>query len=159
MISRFVPRFGWIKLSLHQVCNIFYNLPIPFASSESCFLLMLWFSLQWLLRSSMDQWVFLKENQKRRHLVSKQWVLLFFLANFHHPKSPLQAYVPTIIRNWCVLTAYPQWHLLISLFRGVYIPTQLINFSIVPPHLRFFTVSVVSLFWSKRLTFCHSTIY
>ncbi|EDR02616.1 uncharacterized protein LACBIDRAFT_308281 [Laccaria bicolor S238N-H82] len=65
------------------------------------------------------------------------------------------ASVPTIIRNWCVLTD-PQWRLLI-LFRGVYIPTQLINFSIVPPHLRFFTVSVVSWFWSKRLMFCHLT--
>ena len=42
-----------------------------------------------------------------------------------------QAYVPTLVRNW-----------------GVYIPTQVINFSLVPPHLRFVFVSVVSLFWS-----------
>ena len=159
MISRFVPRFGWIKLPLRQVCNFFYYYPFLSPHQSCVFLLMSWFSLQWLLHSSMDQWVFLKENQKSHHLVSKQWVLLFFLTNFHHPKFPLQAYVPTIIRNWCVLTAYPQWHLLISLFRGVYIPTQLINFSIVSPHLRFFTISVVSLFWSKHLTFCHSTIY
>ena len=42
-----------------------------------------------------------------------------------------QAYVPTLIRNW-----------------GVFVPTQLINFSLVPPHLRMVTVGVVSLFWS-----------
>ncbi|CAA7263576.1 unnamed protein product [Cyclocybe aegerita] len=45
------------------------------------------------------------------------------------------AYVPTLIRNW-----------------GVYIPTQLINFSIIPPHLRFVTVSIVSLFWNTYLS-------
>jgi protein Mpv17 len=44
----------------------------------------------------------------------------------------LQAYVPTLVRNW-----------------GVFIPTQLINFAIVPHHLRFVTVSIVSLFWSR----------
>ncbi|KDR73317.1 hypothetical protein GALMADRAFT_251935 [Galerina marginata CBS 339.88] len=45
------------------------------------------------------------------------------------------AYVPTLIRNW-----------------GVYIPTQIINFSLVPPHLRFVVVSVVSLFWNTYLS-------
>ncbi|KAJ3502498.1 hypothetical protein NLJ89_g8859 [Agrocybe chaxingu] len=45
------------------------------------------------------------------------------------------AYVPTLIRNW-----------------GVYIPTQIINFSIIPPHLRFVTVSIVSLFWNTYLS-------
>ena len=35
--------------------------------------------------------------------------------------------------------------LLIPLFRGVYIPRQPINFSIVSPHLRLFTVDVVRL--------------
>ncbi|KAK0438552.1 hypothetical protein EV421DRAFT_950656 [Armillaria borealis] len=41
------------------------------------------------------------------------------------------AYVPTILRNW-----------------GVFIPTQIINFALVPHHMRFVVVSVVSLFWS-----------
>ena len=54
-----------------------------------------------------------------------------FYAASHDELISQQAYIPTIIRNW-----------------GVYIPTQLINFSIVPPHLRFVTVSIVSLFWS-----------
>ena len=41
--------------------------------------------------------------------------------------------------------------LLVPLFRGVYIPTQLINFSVLLPHLQCFTINVVSRFWSKRL--------
>jgi len=45
------------------------------------------------------------------------------------------AYVPTLLRNW-----------------GVFIPTQIINFSIVPHHLRFLCVSVVSLFWNTYLS-------
>ncbi|KAK7037668.1 Protein required for ethanol metabolism [Paramarasmius palmivorus] len=45
------------------------------------------------------------------------------------------AYAPTLIRNW-----------------GVFIPTQIINFSIVPHHLRFVVVSVVSLFWNTYLS-------
>jgi len=45
------------------------------------------------------------------------------------------AYVPTLIRNW-----------------GVFIPTQIINFSIVPHHLRFVVVGVVSLFWNTYLS-------
>ncbi|KAF8153420.1 hypothetical protein B0H34DRAFT_784481 [Crassisporium funariophilum] len=45
------------------------------------------------------------------------------------------AYIPTLLRNW-----------------AVYIPTQLINFSLVPPHLRFVVVSVVSLFWNTYLS-------
>lgn len=45
------------------------------------------------------------------------------------------AYVPTLIRNW-----------------GVYIPTQIINFSLIPPHLRLVVVSVVSLFWNTYLS-------
>jgi len=45
------------------------------------------------------------------------------------------AYVPTLLRNW-----------------AVYIPTQLINFSVVPPHLRFVFVGVVSLFWNTYLS-------
>ncbi|KIO05911.1 hypothetical protein M404DRAFT_139909, partial [Pisolithus tinctorius Marx 270] len=46
-----------------------------------------------------------------------------------------QAYEPTLIRNWIV-----------------FIPTQIINFSIVPHHLRFVVVSVVSLFWNTYLS-------
>lgn len=34
-------------------------------------------------------------------------------------------------------------------FRAVFIPAQIINFAIVPHHLRFGFVSVVSLFWSR----------
>ncbi|KAF9261715.1 hypothetical protein L218DRAFT_961199 [Marasmius fiardii PR-910] len=45
------------------------------------------------------------------------------------------AYAPTLIRNW-----------------GVFVPTQIINFSIVPHHLRFVVVSVVSLFWNTYLS-------
>jgi len=33
--------------------------------------------------------------------------------------------------------------------RGVFIPAQIINFALVPHHLRFVFVGVVSLFWSK----------
>jgi len=45
------------------------------------------------------------------------------------------AYVPTLLRNW-----------------ALFIPTQAINFSIVPPHLRFLFVGVVSLFWNTYLS-------
>jgi len=45
------------------------------------------------------------------------------------------AYVPTLLRNW-----------------AVYIPTQVINFAIIPPHLRFVFVGVVSLFWNTYLS-------
>lgn len=44
-------------------------------------------------------------------------------------------YVPTLIRNW-----------------GVFIPAQAINFTYVPPHLRFLFVGVVSLFWNTYLS-------
>ncbi|KAJ7099897.1 hypothetical protein B0H15DRAFT_817972 [Mycena belliarum] len=44
-------------------------------------------------------------------------------------------YVPTLLRNWCV-----------------FVPTQIINFWLVPPHLRFVVVSVVSLFWNTYLS-------
>ncbi|KAI8996219.1 hypothetical protein BD414DRAFT_512668 [Trametes punicea] len=46
-----------------------------------------------------------------------------------------EAYVPTLLRNW-----------------GVFIPTQIVNFSLVPPHLRFVTVGTVSLFWNAYLS-------
>ncbi|KII83865.1 hypothetical protein PLICRDRAFT_179905 [Plicaturopsis crispa FD-325 SS-3] len=45
------------------------------------------------------------------------------------------AYTPTLLRNW-----------------GVFIPTQVINFALVPNHLRFVVVSVVSLFWNTYLS-------
>lgn len=74
-------------------------------------------------------------------------------------KGTVQAYVPTLIRNWSVLsrillltTPKPSFF---CCLRGVFIPTQIINFGLVPHHLRFVVVSVVSLFWS---TFCHSRL-
>ena len=36
---------------------------------------------------------------------------------------------------------------------GVFIPAQLVNFWVVPPHLRFGFVGVVSLFWSAYYVF------
>lgn len=45
------------------------------------------------------------------------------------------AYAPTILRNW-----------------AVYIPTQIVNFSLVPPQLRLVTVCGVSLFWNTYLS-------
>lgn len=54
---------------------------------------------------------------------------------YEAPDRIKSAYVPTIIRNW-----------------GVFIPAQIINFSIVPPQLRFAYVGVVSLFWNTYLS-------
>ncbi|KAJ7735708.1 hypothetical protein B0H16DRAFT_1425907 [Mycena metata] len=48
-------------------------------------------------------------------------------------------YVPTLLRNW-----------------AVFVPTQIINFWLVPPHLRFVVVSVVSLFWNTYLSVANS---
>ncbi len=39
----------------------------------------------------------------------------------------------------------------LRLHRGVFIPTQIVNFALVPHHLRFVTIGVVSLFWSASL--------
>lgn len=50
-----------------------------------------------------------------------------------------KAYTSTLIRNW-----------------GVFVPTQIINFAIVPAHLRFLVVSVVSLFWNTYLSFANA---
>ncbi|KAF7985762.1 hypothetical protein HWV62_365 [Athelia sp. TMB] len=50
-----------------------------------------------------------------------------------------KAYQPTLLRNWCV-----------------FVPTQIINFALVPHHLRFVVVSVVSLFWSMFIPHYHS---
>ena len=38
---------------------------------------------------------------------------------------------------------------LLTYSRAVYIPTQFVKFLSVPPHLRFFFVSIVSVFWSE----------
>lgn len=38
------------------------------------------------------------------------------------------------------------------IYRAVYLPTQILNFSIVPPHLRLVTICGVSLFWSAFLS-------
>ncbi|KAJ7918536.1 hypothetical protein B0H13DRAFT_288219 [Mycena leptocephala] len=48
-------------------------------------------------------------------------------------------YVPTLLRNW-----------------AVFVPTQIINFWLVPPHLRFVVVSVVSLFWNTYLSIANA---
>ena len=52
-------------------------------------------------------------------------------------------------RSW-ELERVPHTALILN-FRAVYIPTQVINFALVPPHLRFVFVGVVSLFWSVFL--------
>ncbi|KIM76692.1 hypothetical protein PILCRDRAFT_826086 [Piloderma croceum F 1598] len=57
-----------------------------------------------------------------------------------HPFSYAQerlnhAYQPTLLRNW-----------------AVFLPTQIINFGIVPHQLRFLVVGVVSLFWNTYLS-------
>ncbi|KAL1757852.1 hypothetical protein FB107DRAFT_208455 [Schizophyllum commune] len=54
---------------------------------------------------------------------------------YEAPDRVRSAYAPTIIRNW-----------------GVFIPAQIINFSIVPPQFRFAYVGVVSLFWNTYLS-------
>ncbi|GAA6002557.1 hypothetical protein JCM10207_001181 [Rhodosporidiobolus poonsookiae] len=46
---------------------------------------------------------------------------------------------PTLQRNW-----------------GVWIPVQLANFSLVPPHMRLVVVNVVSLFWNAYLSYANS---
>ncbi|EKM57295.1 uncharacterized protein PHACADRAFT_254989 [Phanerochaete carnosa HHB-10118-sp] len=48
-------------------------------------------------------------------------------------------YVSTVMRNWMV-----------------FIPTQLVNFGLVPHHLRVLTVGVVSLFWNTYLSIVNS---
>ncbi|KAL1721323.1 hypothetical protein EV715DRAFT_249176 [Schizophyllum commune] len=45
------------------------------------------------------------------------------------------AFVPTLLRNW-----------------AVFIPVQILNFSVVPPQGRFVFVSVVNLFWNTYLS-------
>ncbi|EJD04619.1 uncharacterized protein FOMMEDRAFT_107423 [Fomitiporia mediterranea MF3/22] len=49
------------------------------------------------------------------------------------------AYVPTLLRNW-----------------GVFVPAQIINFSLVPTHMRFVFVGVVSLFWNTYLSYANT---
>jgi len=49
------------------------------------------------------------------------------------------AWLPTLIRNW-----------------GVFIPTQIVNFSIVPLHHRLLVVNVVSLFWNTYLSWINA---
>lgn len=52
-----------------------------------------------------------------------------------HHFPPTQAYVPTLVRNW-----------------GVFVPTQIINFWLVPAQYRFFAVNFVALFWNAYLS-------
>ncbi|KAL8280913.1 hypothetical protein RQP46_006592 [Phenoliferia psychrophenolica] len=49
------------------------------------------------------------------------------------------SWAPTLYKNW-----------------GLFIPVQLANFSIVPPHLRLVLVNVVSLFWNAYLSYANS---
>ncbi|TEB31745.1 hypothetical protein FA13DRAFT_341993 [Coprinellus micaceus] len=49
-----------------------------------------------------------------------------------------EAYVPTLVRNW-----------------AVFVPTQIVNFTLVPPHLRMVVVGVVSLFWNTYLSYAN----
>ena len=51
-----------------------------------------------------------------------------------HTPAP-QAYVPTLVRNW-----------------GVFVPTQILNFWLVPAQYRFFAVNTVALFWNAYLS-------
>ncbi|KZO95523.1 hypothetical protein CALVIDRAFT_537900 [Calocera viscosa TUFC12733] len=50
-----------------------------------------------------------------------------------------EAWAPTLVRNW-----------------GVFIPTQLVNFSVVPLHHRLLVVNVVSLFWNTYLSYANA---
>ncbi|KAF8591067.1 hypothetical protein K439DRAFT_1327986 [Ramaria rubella] len=54
-------------------------------------------------------------------------------------KRVATAYYPTLLRNW-----------------GVFLPTQIINFAIVPAHFRFGVVGVVSLFWNSYLSYANA---
>ncbi|THG97409.1 hypothetical protein EW026_g4577 [Hermanssonia centrifuga] len=46
-----------------------------------------------------------------------------------------KAYVPTVLRNWAVFG-----------------PTQILNFALVPHHMRVVVVGTVSLFWNTYLS-------
>jgi len=48
------------------------------------------------------------------------------------------AYIPTLLRNW-----------------SVFVPTQIVNFALVPGHLRFVFMGTVSLFWNTYLSFAN----
>jgi len=116
-----------------------------------CFSPMLIFSL---LRSSRGQRASAKESRTKQRLISETCLPPISLSIPHcHSTSPLPGirahHRPQLARPLMSLTLSL---LLIPLFRGAYIPTQPIDFSIVLPHIRFFTVNVVFSFkfWSKR---------
>lgn len=48
------------------------------------------------------------------------------------------SYKSTLVRNW-----------------GVFVPVQIANFAVVPPHLRLVVVNVVSLFWNAYLSYAN----
>lgn len=48
------------------------------------------------------------------------------------------AYVSTLVRNW-----------------SVFVPTQIVNFALVPAHLRFVFMGTVSLFWNTYLSYAN----
>ncbi|TRM68541.1 hypothetical protein BD626DRAFT_482044 [Schizophyllum amplum] len=51
------------------------------------------------------------------------------------PEKLKSAFVPTLLRNW-----------------AVFVPVQILNFSVVPPQGRFVFVSIVNLFWNTYLS-------
>lgn len=73
------------------------------------------------------------------------------------------AYVPTLLRNWsvreisgkrlCFFLSLGSCALTCGfiVYRGVFVPVQLLNFGVVPPQFRFLVVSVASLFWSESI--------
>ncbi|KAI0271248.1 hypothetical protein BC834DRAFT_858433 [Gloeopeniophorella convolvens] len=66
-------------------------------------------------------------------------------------------YAPTLLRGWSVASISHSHctHIIHDIQRShrlVYTPTQMINFSVVPPQFRFVFVGVVSLFWNTYLS-------
>ncbi|KAH9965255.1 hypothetical protein BC827DRAFT_841994 [Russula dissimulans] len=55
--------------------------------------------------------------------------------------TPLQMYAPTLMRGW-----------------AVYTPTQIVNFTLVPPQFRFVFVSVVSVAWNTYLSIINAQL-
>ena len=75
------------------------------------------------------------ESKERLSTVRHVYVLAIGPVS-HSLGHLLQAYVPTLLRNWAVFG-----------------PAQLVNFAFVPPQLRFVFISTISLFWSESRLF------
>ncbi|KJA13250.1 hypothetical protein HYPSUDRAFT_109244, partial [Hypholoma sublateritium FD-334 SS-4] len=58
------------------------------------------------------------------------------------------ASLTTLVHSWYATHPTLTRTILICRLRIVYIPTQILNFALIPPHLRAVFVSSVSLFWS-----------